>query len=185
MVVTMARMIYQVRITLEGVSPPVWRRVLLPAGFTLDRVHRVVQYAMGWNNYHLHVFETDGVQYGVPDPDELLDLHDELDARLDSVAGKGGRLRYTYDFGDWWEHDLLVEDVLPADPEMYYPVCVAGERACPPEDVGGARGYAELLAALADPHHPDHDALSEWLGRPFDAEVFDRERATTLLRRMT
>jgi hypothetical protein len=183
--VTMARMIYQLLVTLEGVRPPVWRRVLVPAGYTLDRVHRVLQYAMGWNNYHLHVFEVDGVQYGVPDPDELLDVSDELDVRLDAVAAKGARLHYTYDFGDWWEHDILVEDVVPADPETYYPVCVAGERACPPEDVGGTRGYDNLLAALADADHPDRGALVEWLGRPFDAEAFDRERATTLLRRMT
>jgi hypothetical protein len=183
--VTMARMIYQLRITLQEVSPPIWRRVLLPGGYTLDRVHRVIQFAMGWSNYHLHVFDIDGVQYGMPDPDELLPVRDELDVRLDAVAAKGARLRYTYDFGDWWEHEVLVEDVLPADPEMFYPTCIGGERACPPEDVGGPYGYEELLVALADPRHPEHEALREWLGRPFDPEAFDPERATTLLRRMT
>ena len=127
--VTMARMIYDLRVTLEGVSPPVWRRVLVPAGYTLDRVHRVVQYAMGWSNYHLHVFEVDGVQYGVPDPDELLDVRDELDMRLDAVAKKGARLKYIYDFGDWWEHEVLVEDVLRAEPGRPYPDCLSGERS--------------------------------------------------------
>jgi hypothetical protein len=182
---TMARMIYQLRIALGDVEPPVWRRLLVPGGYTLDRLHRVVQYAMGWSDYHLHIFEIDGVQYGVPDPDGLLELHDELDARLDAVASKGIRFRYTYDFGDWWEHDVLVEDVLPADPDLVYPVCADGARACPPEDVGGAHGYAELLAALDDPVHPQHLALREWLGRPFDPALFNPARATTLLRRLT
>ena len=182
---TMPRMIFQLRITLDDVEPAVWRRVLVPGGYTLDRLHRVVQYAMGWNDYHLHVFDIDNVQYGVPDPDGLLDVRDELDARLDAVAGKGTRLRYTYDFGDWWEHDVVVEDVSPAEPETAYPRCVEGEGACPPEDCGGPSGYADLLAALGDPGHPEHVAMREWLGRPFDAAAFDPARSTTLLRRLT
>ena len=182
---TMPRMIYQLRITLDDVQPPVWRRVLVPGGYTLDRLHRVVQYAVGWSDYHLHVFDIDGRQFGVPDPDGLLEVRDELDARLDSVAVKGGRFRYTYDFGDWWEHEILVEEVVPADADTSYPICVEGEGACPPEDVGGPAGYAELLAALADPTHPEHLVMREWLGRPFDVTAFDPERATTLLRRLT
>jgi hypothetical protein len=181
----MPRMIYQLRITLDEVQPPVWRRVLVPGGYTLDRLHRVVQYAMGWSDYHLHVFDIEGRQYGVPDPDGLLEVRDELDTRLDAVATKGGRFRYTYDFGDWWEHEILVEERMAADADMSYPVCVEGEGACPPEDVGGPVGYAELLAALADPSHPEHLVMREWLGRPFDVTAFDPERATTLLRRLT
>ncbi|MEV4137141.1 plasmid pRiA4b ORF-3 family protein [Dactylosporangium sp. NPDC049742] len=181
----MARAIIQLRITLDGVEPTVWRRVLIPGGFTLDRVHRVVQFAMGWGDRHLHVFDIDGVQYGVPDPDGLLDVRDELDTRLDAVAPKDGRLRYTYDFGDWWEHDLTVEDVFPADPDTAYPVCTAGERGCPPDDVGGPDGYRDLIAVLADPDHPDHAAMREWLGRSFDPTSFDPARVSTLLRRMT
>jgi hypothetical protein len=182
---TMPRMIYQLRITLNDVEPPVWRRVLVPGGYTLDRLHRVVQYALGWNDYHLHVFDIEGLQYGVPDPDGLLEVRDELDVRLDAVAAKGVRFRYTYDFGDWWEHEVLVEDVVPADAETGHPMCTEGEGACPPEDVGGPSGYLELLGALADPGHPDHVVMREWLGRPFDATAFDPERATTLLRRLT
>ncbi|MEV6931735.1 plasmid pRiA4b ORF-3 family protein [Dactylosporangium sp. NPDC051485] len=181
----MARMIYQLRIALDGVDPPVWRRVLVPGAFTLDRLHRVIQLAMGWGDRHLHVFEADGVQYGVPDPDGLLEVRDELDARLDSVAVKGSRLRYTYDFGDWWEHDVAVEDVAPADPGMRYPACAGGERACPPDDVGGPGGYRAFLAAYADPYHPEHAAMHAWLGRAFDPAAFDPGPRTTLLRRMT
>jgi hypothetical protein len=180
----MARQIYQVKITLGDVIPEVWRRVALPGAFTLDRVHRVIQLAMGWQDYHLHSFEIDGIQYGQPDPDGELDLRDELDARLDSVAGKDTAFVYTYDFGDWWEHEVVVEQIHLADPDERYPICLAGQHACPPEDVGGAYGYAGFLAALADPQHPEHSAMAEWIGRPFDPRAFDPDRATVLLRRM-
>jgi hypothetical protein len=181
----MARAVYQLKVTLEGVSPPVWRRLLIPGGYTLDRVHRAIQYGMGWHDCHLHSFEAAGVQYGEPDPDGELALDDELDFRLDAVAAKGDRLRYTYDFGDWWEHEIEVEDVSPADPEQRYPRCLAGEGACPPEDVGGPDGYAEFLEALVDEQHPEHPAMREWIGGVFDPHLFDPGRATTLLRRLT
>jgi hypothetical protein len=182
---TMARRVFQLRVTLDDVTPPIWRRVLVPAGYTLDRVHRVVQVSMGWQDCHLHSFEIDGNQYGEPDPDGDLALLDEMDYRLDDVTRVGARLRYTYDFGDWWEHEVLVEEVLAADPRERYPLCLAGERACPPEDVGGPEGYAEFLAAVADPAHPRHVAMWDWIGRPFDAIGFDADRASTLLRRLT
>jgi hypothetical protein len=180
----MPRHIYQLKISLADVSPPVWRRVLVPAGYTLDRLHRVIQYAMGWQDCHLHSFDIDGAQYGEPDPDGELAIRDELDHRLDAVVTKGSRFLYTYDFGDWWEHDVVVEDVLVAEPEERYPCCVGGARACPPEDVGGGFGYGELLAALADPGHPRHGPMREWLGREFDPEHFDSGLVTTLLRRL-
>jgi hypothetical protein len=181
----MPRQIYQLRIALAEVSPPVWRRVLVPGGYTLDRLHRVIQYAMGWQDLHLHSFEIGGQQYGQPDPVGELAVRDELDARLDAVAGKGDGFRYTYDFGDWWEHEVTVEDVTHSEPDERYPVCVAGARACPPEDIGGAYGYAELLEALADWGHPRRAAMLGWLGRDFDPDEFDPDRATTLLRRLS
>jgi hypothetical protein len=181
---TMARYVFQLKITLDEVSPAVWRRLLIPGGYTLDRLHRAIQYVMGWQNCHLHSFEIDGEHYGEPDPAGGLPVRDELDHRVDAVLSKGSRLRYTYDFGDWWEHEIVVEDVLPADPEERYPSCPAGERACPPEDVGGPEGYAAFLAALADPSHPDHEAMREWIGRRFDPDAFDPDRVGPLLRRM-
>ncbi|MEJ3743652.1 plasmid pRiA4b ORF-3 family protein [Actinomycetes bacterium KLBMP 9797] len=180
----MTRQIYQLKVTLVDVRPAVWRRLLVPGGFTLDRLHRVIQYAMGWQGYHLHSFDVDGVQYGEPDPDGELALRDELDARLDTVATKGGRFLYTYDFGDWWEHEVVVEDVLGAEPDERYPACVDGARACPPEDVGGAYGYAQFLAALRDPAHREYESMRAWFGRPFDPEHFDAGVATTLIRRL-
>ena len=180
----MAREIYQIKITLADLAPPVWRRVAVPGGYTLDRVHRVVQLAMGWQDYHLHSFEIEDIQYGPPDPGDELDLRDELEVRLDSVAGKDSRFNYTYDFGDWWEHDIEVEEIHPADPDERYPRCLAGAGACPPEDVGGVLGYETFLAAIGDPGHRDHDAMSEWIGRPFDPAAFDPGPPTALLRRM-
>jgi hypothetical protein len=181
----MARQIYQLRIALHDVSPPVWRRVHVPGGYTLDRVHRVIQYAMGWLDLHLHSFEIGGEAYGEPDPAGELALRDELDTRLDAVVGKGDTFRYTYDFGDWWEHEVTVEDVFSTDPEERYPSCVDGARACPPEDVGGPHGYAELMDGLGNPDHPEQAALRDWLGRDLDPEAFDPVRVTTLLRRLT
>jgi hypothetical protein len=180
----MSRHIYQLKIALADVSPPVWRRVLVPGGYTLDRLHRVIQYAMGWQNCHLHCFDIEGTQYGEPDPDGELAVRDELDHRLEEVAVKGSRFSYTYDFGDWWEHDVLVEDVVAAEPDERYPVCAGGARACPPEDVGGAFGFGELLTALADPGHARYSTTREWLGRDYDPERFEPGPVSTLLRRL-
>ena len=154
----MSRRIYQLKVTLTQTDPPIWRRLLVPGGYTLDRVSRIIQLALGWQGYHLHSFEIGGEQYGEPDPLGELELADELDVRLDSVATESARFTYVYDFGDWWEHEVLVERIVPADPDERYPVCVAGERAGPPEDVGGAGGYADLLAVLADPAKPTRPA---------------------------
>ena len=137
----MPRQIFQLKVSLAGVRPSVWRRVLVPGGYTLDRLHRVVQHAMGWRDCHLHSFEIDGVQYGEPDPRRRAGAA----RRVGHPAGRGGRqgqpVRATlYDFGDWWEHELVVEDVLAADPDERYPVCLEGARACPPEGVGGPAG---------------------------------------------
>lgn len=180
----MPRQIYQLKVTLCDVVPQVWRRVLVPGGYTLDRVHRVMQTVMGWHDSHLHSFEIDGLQYGQPDPDGELALRDELDSRLDAVVHKGARFTYTYDFGDWWEHEVVVEDVFGADPDERYPLCLGGERSCPPEDVGGAYGYRSFLAALGDPADPEHAAMRSWVGGAFDPETFDAGRATTLVRRL-
>ncbi|HEY0696381.1 MAG TPA: plasmid pRiA4b ORF-3 family protein [Micromonospora sp.] len=180
----MPRQIFQLKLSLLDVRPLTWRRVLVPGGYTLDRLHRIFQHAMGWWDCHLHSFDIGGVQYGEPDPDGELDLRDELDTRLDRVATKGHHFGYTYDFGDWWEHQVDVEDIVDADPFQRYPICVDGASACPPEDVGGPGGYHLMLAALVDPDHPEHDRMREWLGRPFDPTAFDPAAATTLLRRL-
>jgi hypothetical protein len=180
----MSRQIYYLKITLADLVPPVWRRVAIPGGYTLDRVHRVIQLAMGWQDCHLHSFDIAGVSYGAPDPDGLIDLLDELDTRLDTVVAKDARFTYTYDFGDWWEHHVVAEDVVAAEPDERYPTCTDGAGACPPEDVGGVYGYERFLTAIADPKHTDHQAMRDWIGRRYDPAGFDPDRATALMRRM-
>jgi hypothetical protein len=175
--------VYQLKVALENITPPVWRRVLVDAGTTLDHVHEVIQAAFGWWNYHLHEFEVDGKSYGVPDPDDDWGLPtlDERRVRLDAIAAAGSSFRYSYDFGDGWDHKVTVEKVLPSG-DVPVPACVDGRRACPPEDCGGPWGYEHLLAALADPTHPEHRELIEWLGRPFDPEAFDPDDFAANLR---
>jgi len=175
--------VYQLKITLKGIRPPIWRRIQVH-DCALDELHEHIQTAMGWTNSHLHQFEIDGECYGNP---ELLDdgfmdfecLDSTVTKISDIVSGDGHRLRflYEYDFGDGWEHDVLFEGFAPAEPNRQYPMCVKGKRACPPEDVGGAWGYAEFLQAMADPGHERHDELLDWSG-PFDPDAFDAAEAT-------
>jgi Plasmid pRiA4b ORF-3-like protein len=177
------RQILQLLVTLDGVSPPVWRRLLLPGGFTLDRLHRCLQLVMGWHDCHLHSFDINGIQYGEPDPGEELSVRDEMDTRLDRVASKGTQFRYTYDYGDWWEHTVKVEAVVNADPDERYPLCLEGEGECPPEDTGGVYRYAQLREAVGDPRHPEHLQARDLLER-VGTDRFRSEIATILLRRM-
>jgi Plasmid pRiA4b ORF-3-like protein len=155
--------IHRVKVTLRGAKPPIWRRLEVPSGITLDRLHDCVQTAFGWLDCHLYVFETPLGDFGVADPE--LGYRSAKSTRLDRVAMRAGdRVRYTYDFGDGWEHDILVEDTLTAEPGIAYPRCVAGRRAGPPEDCGGVWGYAQLVEILADPGHEEHMDRLEWLG---------------------
>ncbi len=180
--------VLQLKLSLRGVSkPPVWRRLLVPADMRLSRLHHVIQTAMGWTDTHLHAFSTPYGDYGPPDPE--LDHHDERKARLgDFLPQPGSRIRYTYDFGDFWEHDIVLEKALPPDPGTRLPVCLAGKGACPPEDCGGAWGYADLRDTLADPASEQHDAMLEWLGLDssdeFDPAAFDPEETNEVLVRV-
>jgi hypothetical protein len=168
--------VYQLKITLREVSkPPVWRRILVSAHVTLRDLHEVIQQAMGWDDYHMHVFSTGWQEYGSPDP-ELGHASDKKIRLSQVLAGPGDRLRYTYDFGDDWEHDIVVEETRTPVPGETYPSCAAGKGACPPEDCGGAWGYAGLKEILADPSHEDHQDMLEWLGldagEDFDPKEF-------------
>ena len=162
---------YQLKIRLRGLRPPVWRRVVVP-DVTLRTLHEIVQQAMGWENYHMHAFEARGARYGHPDRE--LGLRDEGRARLSSLMSRpGDKLGYEYDFGDGWEHEIVLEKlVAPVD----RPTCTAGKRHCPPEDCGGVWGYADLIDALADPKHERHDELIEWMGETHGEPDFDPER---------
>jgi hypothetical protein len=163
--------VYQLRVTLLDVSdPPVWRRLQVPARVRLDRLHSVLQAAMGWEDAHLHMFEAGRRRFGDADPE--LEFEDERKVRLaDLVARKGTRIGYLYDFGDSWDHQIEVEETLVAEADVRYPVCLAGEGACPPEDCGGAGGYQRVREALADPADPEHDEVREWLGLDGSSDV--------------
>jgi pRiA4b ORF-3-like protein len=169
--------VFQIKITLKGVSkPPVWRRVLVPAGIRLDRFHETIQAVMGWLDYHMHVFSAEAGDYGSADPE--LGHTDERRITLARVLEEpGDRLIYTYDFGDDWDHEVVLEQEFPAEPGAVYPRCVAGKGACPPEDCGGAWGYMDLRALLADPAADGHNEMLEWLGLDnageFDPAAFD------------
>jgi hypothetical protein len=170
--------IVQIKIQLRGVTkPPVWRRVQLRADTRLDQLHEIIQAAFGWEDYHLHVFSFGGEEFGPCDAESGLDFSDERRATLGALTGVGGRFRYTYDFGDDWEHEIVVEDLLDPEPGTHYPVLVAAKGARPPEDCGGPWGYADLKEILADPGHEEHQERLEWLGLETAAE-FDPARVT-------
>ncbi|MFP5488178.1 MAG: plasmid pRiA4b ORF-3 family protein [Acidimicrobiia bacterium] len=172
--------VLQLKVMLKGSKPPIWRRVLVDATSTLEELHEVIQAAFGWWNYHLYEFEFGRARYGIPDPDGFdfgPPTRDARTTRLDPVAGAGATFTYTYDFGDWWEHQVAVEKVLDASPVPSLPACLDGRRAGPPEDCGGVGGYQELLGILADPDHPEHASRAEWAsargGASLDPNVFD------------
>jgi hypothetical protein len=168
--------VYRLRIDLLGISPPVRRAVLVPGEITLGRLHRVIQGVMGWTDSHLHRFEVGGQWYAVPHPDDPVPVRDERRARLcDLTPERGATLRYIYDFGDRWAHEIVVEAISPADASQPLPICVAGARACPPENSGGTLRYEELLLALRDPSHPGFEELREIVGASFDPDAFDLE----------
>jgi hypothetical protein len=169
--------IFQIKVTLKDTKPPIWRRLLVPADFTLEKLHMAIQMAMGWTDSHLHNFTIDGETYGNPQEGEI----SERTAKLSTVLAVGIKAVYTYDFGDDWIHNLTVEKILDPDPAQLYPLCIAGKLRCPPEDCGGPFGYHNLLEALADPDHPEHEEKVDWIGT-FDPNEFSVEEANEHLK---
>ena len=167
--------IYQIKVTLRHVKPPVWRRLEVPADIRLGKLHEVLQIAMGWTDSHLHGFRKGHDSYGVPDPDFPGDFKNERNVRFDHLAAEGETIVYDYDFGDNWEHDIKIEKVVPPQKGVHYPRCTKGKGACPPEDCGGPWAYAELLSAIKNPKQEEHEELLEWVGVDFDPACFDME----------
>ena len=166
----------QLRIELLRIQPHVWRRVIVPETVTLAKLNLILQAAMGWTNSHLHEYEIADRRYGIPDPDWPSEepMHDERRVQLKSfIEARVRRFTYLYDFGDHWEHQITVEDLVPPKGGRQAVVCTAGENACPPEDVGGEGGYISFLEALADTQHEEHQAMLDWIGYPFDPNAFD------------
>jgi len=164
--------IYQIKVTLLYTKPPIWRRLLVPATLTLEQLHDVLQLAMGWEDCHMHAFRIGQRRFGIPD-DDLPEIDDTRDVQLFHVLGKvGAKAVYTYDFGDGWDHAIVVEKRLLPTPGQAYPVCVEGKRHGPPEDCGGVPGYYSLLEAIGNPLHPQYKESRDWLGHEFDPEAF-------------
>jgi hypothetical protein len=177
--------VFQLRISLAGVEPEVWRRLLVPGGVKLAKLHDMVQAVMGWTNSHLHSFTIGEQLYG-------MQLDDYPDEEIDEqeytvfVALRGGirQFTYEYDFGDSWEHEVVVEDTAWSPLTLKHAVCLDGQNACPPEDVGGVGGYELFLEAMADPTHEEHESFLAWVGYQFDPAAFELAAANAALQRV-
>ena len=181
--------VFQFKITLLDAKPSIWRRIEVQ-DCTLDKLHEHIQTSMGWTNSHLHHFRIAKHLYG--DPEMVQDNFEDMNYRDSTTttvsdilpkAGKRFRFEYEYDFGDSWYHGVLFEGEVKAEEGKKYPRCLEGERACPPEDVGGVWGYQEFVEAMADPEHKRHEEFREWIGGEFDAEAFDAKKATKAMRK--
>ncbi|HHV15499.1 MAG TPA: plasmid pRiA4b ORF-3 family protein [Gelria sp.] len=173
--------VYQLKITIMDIEPPIWRRIMIPSNITFFKLHKIIQAAFDWQNYHLFKFEFDDCIFDIPDP-EFPDLYDvpEKNAKrvkIDEYMIVGRSFIYQYDFGDNWEHEVIIEGIIEAEEGEHYPVCVDGERHRPPEDVGGAGGYKSFLEAISDKNHEEYNDMLVWAekdtgGRKFDPEYF-------------
>jgi len=181
--------LFQFKITLREIQPPIWRRIQVKDG-TLDKLHEHIQTAMGWTNSHLHRFKIGDKEYGDPDllfdDVEPLEFEDSTSIKISEVMPRSGKrlhIEYEYDFGDGWHHDVLFEGCVQAGRGKRYPICLEGARHCPPEDVDGTPGYEEFLEAVADPEHERHDEFLRWAGGRSDPEEFDTDKMTKKMRR--
>ncbi|MBW8332320.1 MAG: plasmid pRiA4b ORF-3 family protein [Prolixibacteraceae bacterium] len=175
--------VLQFRIEIQGIFPPIWRRIQVPANYNFWDLHVAIQDALGWQDYHLHHFEIKGKgkrkaeRIGIPDFSGSGDLP-EVFPGWEILATTyfndfGIQATYEYDYGDGWLHQVMLEGYLYRDPKIKYPVCIEGERACPPEDCGGVHGYENVLEMLANPEHEEHEEMSVWVGEDWDPEKFN------------
>jgi hypothetical protein len=182
--------VYEIEVTLRETLPPVWRRIFVQGNLTLGRLHAVLQVAMGWQESHMHMFRVGGKTYGnvefeMDDGESLSDGDEDSITVAKAFQSGKGRIVYEYDFGDSWEHDLkVVKKHPPEKAPAFGPACIAGARACPPEDVGGTPGYEHFLEVMADPKNPEHEDLAEWIGGRFDPEQFDLNAVNRVLKKL-
>jgi hypothetical protein len=180
------REVIQLKVTLAGIEPPIWRRLQVPADWTLARLHRLIQAAFGWEDCHLHCFRIHGEAYAPTDQENEPGTCDEKVPLKRVGLRLRTRFRYEYDFGDDWEHLILVEGLLLLEEPATVPACIGGQRACPPEDVGGAGGYQQMLEALGNPRDPRNQEFGLWLGtRTWNAEAFDLDQVNEAIAKAT
>ncbi len=180
------RLVYQFRITLRGIRPEIWRRIVVPAEGSFWDLHVAIQDAMGWSDSHLHMFRIQDPEtrrldsIGIPDDDPFPVLPPHLPGWeipiVQYLQLPGDSAEYKYDFGDGWAHDVLLETIALRTPRTKYPRCVDGARACPPEDCGGTPGYEHVLEVVANPADDENESMLEWLGGAYDPAEFDPER---------
>jgi len=169
-------------VSLKDVKPLIWRRLLISSATDLSELHEIIQIAMGWTDSHLHQFIVGTERFGVSDPDFEDGTTPEKGHRICSLLKKEKQwITYEYDFGDGWEHKIVLEKILPYKPGETVPRCIGGRCGCPPEDVGGVWGYMEFLKAYKDKNHPEHDEMVEWAGESFDPERFDPAEVNEIL----
>jgi hypothetical protein len=175
--------IFQLKITLQDIEPPIWRRFQVDGKISLATLHKIIQTVMGWHDSHLHVFQINDQSYGPPDPYDESDALDERRVKLSQVSpDEKSEILYEYDFGDGWVHQLVVEKISPPELGVRYPICLDGQRNCPPEDSGGPYEYSNLVEAIQEPDHPEHQDVMDWLdGMEFDPEFFDHDEISQLL----
>ena len=177
---------YQLKISLLDIEPPIWRRIQVPGTILMCCLHDAIQAVMGWTNSHLHQFEKDGKYWSVPEhvEDGDIDVIDERQVPLGKVlSAEGDSMVYVYDFGDDWRHEVVLEKIDPSDVPTK-PVCLAGERRCPPENVGGPPGYQEFLEVIFEPGHEEFAQFRGWAGGKFHAEEFNLKAVNKVLSRM-
>ena len=178
--------ILQLKISLVGLKPMIWRRLLVEDSISFYKLHNIIQKAMGWENYHLFEFDQGSLYIGIPEGgDYSSEIKDSKKIKLSHVFTEEKQiLNYIYDFGDSWKHKILVEKILVKDHLQKYPLCIDGNRSCPPEDCGGVWGYEEMLEIKSDKSHPEYEEkIVEWLGEDFDPEKFDIEEVNKLLKK--
>lgn len=186
--------LFQLKISLKGARPPIWRRIQIPGHLTLATLHQVIQQCFGWEDYHLHEFVIDKVRYAPADEPDDFQLtfnktkNEETFSLEDIITHEGKKFEYVYDFGDNWHHMISVEKILPLNESQNHPILLTGKRACPPEDCGGIHGFLNMVEMLQDPESPEYEEIIEWLGDDFDSALFTKEQIAeinVLLRRFT
>lgn len=177
------KLVYQFKVMLKDVEPAIWRRIVVPGKYTFWDLHVAIQDAMGWLDYHLHLFRiidpdsSELVEIGIPDEEPFEDDLGCVPGWERSIAhffrGGGDHADYEYDFGDGWEHEVILEGIFPREATTKYPKCIDGARACPPEDCGGVDGFQRMLKIIRSPSHKEHKSMMKWLGGKYDPDAFD------------
>lgn len=178
--------VYQFRITLNEINPSVWRRILIPETYSFWDLHVAIQDSMGWLDCHLHEFAMENPStgekehIGIPPEDYFEDDPEVFPGWKKNIrvyfTPDNASAQYRYDFGDDWRHEVVLEKIEPRQEGASYPVCIGGERACPPEDCGGPHGYGEFLDIIMDPAHKQYGEMTAWAGHDFDPERFDMKK---------